>query len=72
MIEYLVVWLGEKDFFMKGENNIWKRWWLGLGCFNPVVPLNRNYPIDLFHKSVDWFLYNGKTGLNVKVDAWLR
>ena len=57
---------------MKGKNNIWKRWWLGLAYFNPVLPLYRNHPTDLLHKSVDWFLYNGNTGLNGKVDAWLR
>ena len=49
---------------MKGKNSIWKRWWLGLAYFSPVLPLYRNQPIDL--------LYNGNTGLNCKVDAWLR
>ena len=57
---------------MKGENNIWKRWWLGLANFNQVLSLYRNNPIDLLHKSVDWFLQNGNSGLNGKVDAWLR
>ena len=57
---------------MKGKNNIWKRWWLGLAYFSPVLPLYRNHPIDLLHISVDWFLYNGNTGLNCKVDAWLE
>ena len=57
---------------MRGENNIWKRWWSGLRFFNPVLPLHRNHPIDLLHKSVNWFLYNDNTGLNGKEDAWLR
>ena len=52
---------------MKEEKNIWKKWWLGLAYFNPVLPLHRNHHIDLLHKSVDW--YNGNTGLNGKVDA---
>ena len=60
---------GKKDFFMKGKNNVWKRWWLGLAYFSLVLPLHRNHPIDLLHKSVDWFLYNGNTGLSSKVDA---
>ena len=47
-----------------------ERWWLGLAYFNPV--LHGNHPINLLHKSVDWFLYNGNTGLNVKVDALVR
>ena len=63
---------GEKDFFVKRESNIRKKWWLGLAYFNPVLLLHRNHPIDLLHKTVDWFLYNGNTGLNWKVDAWLR
>ena len=57
---------------MKGEDNIWKGLWLGLAYFYPVLPLYRNHPISLLHKSVDWFLYNGNTGLNGKVDTWLR
>ena len=57
---------------MKGWNNIWKRWWLGLAYFNLVLSLYRNHPIDLLHKSVKWFLYNGSIGLNGKVDALLR
>ena len=57
---------------MKGKNNIWKRWWLGLAYFNLVLPLYRNHPIDMLHKSVEWFLYNGSIGLNGKVDALLR
>ena len=39
--------------------------------FSLVLPLYRNRPIDLLFKSVDWFLYNGNTGLNGKVDVWL-
>ena len=57
---------------MKGENNILKRWRLGLAYFNPVLLLYGNHPIDMLHKSVDWFLYNGNSGLHGKVDAWLR
>ena len=57
---------------MKGKNDIWKRWLLGLAEFSPVAPLYRKCPIDLLHMSVDWFLYNGNTGLNREVDAWLR
>ena len=57
---------------MKGKNNIWKRWWLELAYFSRVLPLYRNHPIDLLHILMDWFLYNGNTGLNRKVDAWLR
>ena len=57
---------------MKGKNNIWKRWWLGLAYFSLVLPLYRNHPIDLHHISLEWFLYNGNTGLNCKVDAWLE
>ena len=75
---------------MKGKNNIWKRWWLGLAYLS--LPLYRNHSIDYLHMSVNgfekfrkmgleiyqldpaefWFLYNGNTGLNCKVDAWLR
>ena len=57
---------------MKLKNDICKRWWLGLAYFSPVLPLHRNHPIDLVHMSVDWVLYNTNTGLNCKVDAWLR
>ena len=57
---------------MKGWNNIWKRWWLGLAYFSQVLSLYRNHPIDLLLKSVEWFLYNGSIGLNGKVDALLR
>ena len=57
---------------MKGKNNIWKRWWVELVYFSPVLLFYRNYPIDLLHISVDWFLYNDNTGLNGKLDAWLR
>ena len=57
---------------MKGENNIWKRWPLELAYFSPELLLYRNHPIDLLDKSVDWFLNNGNTGLNGKVDVWLR
>ena len=57
---------------MKGKNSIWKRWWLGLSYFRPVLPLYRNHPINLFNISVDKFLYNVNTRLNCKVDAWLR
>ena len=42
-----------------------------LAYFSLVLPLYRNRPIDLLCKSVDWFLYNGNTGLNGKVDVWL-
>ena len=42
-----------------------------LAYFSLVLPLYRNRPIDLLFKSVDWFLYNGNTGLNGKVDVWL-
>ena len=64
--------LGEEGSFMKGKNNIWKRWWLGVAYFSPVLPLYRDHPIDMLHVSVNWFLYNGNTGLNRKVDASLR
>ena len=57
---------------MKGENNIWRGWWLGLAYFNPVQPLYRNHPTDLIHKSVDWFLYNGKIALNGKVGCLVK
>ena len=58
---------------MKGKNNIWKKCWLGLAYFSPVLPsLYRHHTINLLDISVDWFLYNGNTGLNHKVDAWLR
>ena len=36
-----------------------------------VLALYRNHPIDWLCKSGDWFLYNGNTGLNGKVDVWL-
>ena len=62
----------EKSFFMKGESNIWKIWWLGLAYFNSLLPLYRNRPNGLVCKSIDWFLYNSNTGPNRKVDAWLR
>ena len=64
--------LGKEGFFMKGKNNIWKRWWLGLAYFSPVLVLNRNHPIYLLHISAEWSLCNGNTGLNRKVDTWLR
>ena len=60
----------EKNFFIKRENKIWKRWRLGLRYFNPLLPLYRTCPINLLHKSVDWFLYNGNIGLNGKVKTW--
>ena len=63
---------GKEGFFMIEKRNIWKRWWLGLAYFNPMLPLYRNHSIDLLHKSVDWFLYNDNTGLNGNVAAWLR
>ena len=63
---------GGEDFFMKEGNNIWKKWWLGLVYFNPVLPLYRKHPIGLLHKSVSWFLYDGNNGLNGKEDACLR
>ena len=44
---------GEKDFVMKGANNIWK------SLFQSSVAIYRNHPIELLHKSVDHFLYNG-------------
>ena len=62
----------KKGFFMKRKNDIWKRWWLRLAYFNLVLLLHRNHLMDLLHKSVDWFLYNGNTGQNGKVDAWVR
>ena len=64
--------LGKEGFFMIGKDNIWKRWWLGLAYFGLVLPLHRNHPIDLLHISVDWFLYDGNTSLNWRMDAWLR
>ena len=42
-----------------------------LAYFSLVLPLHRNSPIDLLCKSVDWFLYNGNTGLNSNVDVLL-
>ena len=57
---------------MKGENSMWKRWWLGLAYFKQVLLLYKNHPIDLLHKLVEWFLHNGNTDLNGKVNAWLR
>ena len=53
---------------MKGKNNVWKRWWLGLAYLSPVLPLYRDHSIDLLHILVDWFLYNDNIGLNRKVD----
>ena len=64
--------LGETGFVHERKKNIWKRWWLGLACFRPVLPLYSAimvYPIDLLHILLGWFLYNGYTGLNCKVDA---
>ena len=40
--------------------------------FNTVLPLDRNHPIYLLCKSVGWFLYNSNTGLNGKVNAWVK
>ena len=57
---------------MKGKNDIWKRWWLGLAYFRPVLPLYRNHPFHLLHILVGWFRYNGNTGLNCKMEAWLE
>ena len=58
---------------MKRENDIWRKWWLGLANFKLVVPWYRNHLIDLLHKSKDWFLYNdNRSSLNGKVDAWLK
>ena len=42
-----------------------------LAYFGLVLPLNRNHPLDLLCKSVEWLLYSGNTGLNGKVDVWL-
>ena len=49
-----------------------KRRWLGLANFYPVLPLNRNCPIDVLHRSLVLFLYNGNIGLNGKVGGWLK
>ena len=57
----------EKRYKEKVVFNIKKN----LAYFSLVLPLYRNRPIDLLCKSVDWFLYNGNTGLNGKVDYWL-
>ena len=57
---------------MNGKNDIWKRWWLGLAYFSPVLPLYRNHLINLLHMSIEWFLHNDNTGLTHKVDARLR
>ena len=43
-----------------------------ISLFQSSVALYKNCPIELLWKSVDWLLYNCKTGLNGKVDAWLR
>ena len=65
----------EEGFLRERRKNIWKRWCLtlkrNLANFSLSLPLHRNRPIDLLCKSVDWFLYNGNTGLNGKVDVWL-
>ena len=45
---------------------------LGLAYFSAALPLYRDRPIDLLHRSGNLFLYNGNTGLFSKVDAWLR
>ena len=37
-----------------------------------VAIVSTDRPIDLLHKPVDWFLYNGNTGVNGKVNVWLR
>ena len=42
-----------------------------LAYFILLLPLYRNRTIYLLWKSVEWFLYNGCTGLNGKVDVWL-
>ena len=52
--------------------NIWKRWWLGLAYFNPVLPLNRNHTFHLLHKSQKWLLCICNTDRNDKVDVRLR
>ena len=52
------------------EKIIYKSWCLRLAYFNLVLPLYRNRPIDLLRKSMDWFLCNGNTGFNGKVDAF--
>ena len=31
----------------------------------PVLPSYRNQSIDLLCKSIDWFLYEGNTGINM-------
>ena len=31
--------------------------------FRPVLPLYRNQFTDIWSKSMDWFLYNGNSGL---------
>ena len=37
-----------------------------------VAIVSINHSIDLLHKPVDWFLYNGNTDLHGKLNAWLR
>ena len=39
--------------------------------FSIVLLFYKHHSIDLLRKSVDWFLYNGNTDLNSKVDVWL-
>ena len=59
--------LKEKIYKEKVVFNIKKN----LAHFSLVLPMYRNRTIDLLCNSVDWFLYNGITGLNGKVNVWL-
>ena len=45
---------------------------VSINLFNSSAAIVQNRPVDLLFKAVDWFLYNGKTGMIGKVDAWLR
>ena len=61
--------LQEKLYMENVVLNIKKK--KNLAYFSLVLLLYRNRPTDLQSKSVDWFLYNGNTDLNDKVDVWL-
>ena len=46
--------------------------------FRPVLPLHKNYPIDLQSQSIGWFLYNGNTAnfrhhlFQILILTWLK
>ena len=52
----------ENIFAELREHSLWERFCM---IVNSVLPLYRNQLINLHWKSMNWFLYNGQTGLKL-------